>query len=301
MKRWLNNNFGFTKGEFNGILVLLVLILAITLFPYAYSLFKADDPLDEEEQLAVLKRSLASENVGPTLDRHFSKPISAKAKIKELFVFDPNVIGLTDWQQLGLSAKQAQAILKYRSRGGQFRKPEDLKKMYTISDRLYADLAPYVHIKNVPKQNATAVVQRSPFVKPALKVVEVNGADTVALDMIRGIGMTFANRIVKYREHIGGFYKKEQLMEVFGIDSAKYLEIKDQIVVDETKIRKININVAQLEDFKNNPYIRYKQVNAIIQYRKQHGNYKSLADLSQVMILTPETIAVLKPYLTFEP
>lgn len=301
MKRWLNNNFGFTKGEFNGVLVLLVLLLVITLFPYAYSLVKAEEPVDEEEQLAVLKFSLVNEKETAPQKDHHSIDFKPKARLKELFIFDPNVIGSAEWQKLGLSAKQAQAILTYRSRGGQFRKTEDLKKMYTISDRVYAELSPYVHIKQTAEKPLDPGISRQTFVKSVLKVIELNGADTTELDLIKGIGMTFANRIVKYRNRIGGFYKKEQLMEVFGIDSVKYLEIKDQIRIDETQIRKININTAQVEDFKNNPYIRYKQVNAIVQYRKQHGNYKTIADLGQIAILTPETIALLKPYLTFEP
>jgi competence protein ComEA len=301
MKRWLNNNFGFTKGEFNGVLALLVLILLITLFPYAYRLIKAEEPVDEEEQLAILKLSAGNEKETAQLNTRHDVDFKPKHKIKELFVFDPNTIGISEWQKLGLSARQAQAILTYRSRGGQFRKTEDLKKMYTISDRVYTELAPYVHIKDIGGQQIKTFVKRPAFVKPALKIIELNGADTTELDLIKGVGMAFANRIIKYRNRIGGFYKKEQLMEVFGIDSVKYLEIKDQVRIDETKVRKININTAQMEDFKNNPYIRYKQVNAILQYRKQHGSYKEIGDLSQIAILTPETIALLKPYLTFEP
>lgn len=111
--------------------------------------------------------------------------------------------------------------------------------------------------------------------------------------------MTFANRIIKYRERIGGFYKKEQLMEVFGLDSVKYEEIKDQIVIDLTKLKRINVNTAEFADFKNHPYIRYKQVNALIQYRKQHGNYSNIADLNKVAILNQETINRLAAYLEF--
>jgi competence protein ComEA len=111
--------------------------------------------------------------------------------------------------------------------------------------------------------------------------------------------MAFANRIVKYRARIGGFYKKEQLMEVFGLDSVKYTEIKDQIIVDVSKIKKININTVEIEDFKNHPYIRYKQVNALVQYRKQHGKYSNFADLNKVAILNQETIDRLAAYLEF--
>ncbi|WP_449438106.1 ComEA family DNA-binding protein [Pedobacter steynii] len=45
--------------------------------------------------------------------------------------------------------------------------------------------------------------------------------------------------------------------------------------------------------------MRYKQINAIVEYRKQHGNYSNIADLNKVAILNPETIGRLAPYLTF--
>ena len=130
-------------------------------------------------------------------------------------------------------------------------------------------------------------------------IVEVNAADTTELDKIKGIGITFAGRIIKYRERIGGFHKKEQLMEVFGIDILKYNEIKDQVLIDASLVKKININTASFEDFKNHPYIRYKQVNALIQYRKQHGNYGNIADLNKVLVLNQETIDRLAAYLEF--
>jgi competence protein ComEA len=106
-------------------------------------------------------------------------------------------------------------------------------------------------------------------------------------------------RILTYRERLGGFVNKEQLLEVFGLDSLKYAEIKNQIRVDPVSVRKININTATVEQYKNHPYLRFKQINAIIQYRKQHGNYSNIADLAKVVVIPAETIARLAPYLTF--
>lgn len=88
-------------------------------------------------------------------------------------------------------------------------------------------------------------------------------------------------------------------MEVFGLDSLKYNEIKDQVEIDVSGIKKINVNTAGFEDFKNHPYIRYKQVNALIQYRKQHGNYSNIADLNKVAVFSQETIDRLAAYLEF--
>lgn len=281
---------------------LSVLTLLVILFPYVYGLLKSDELITEAEQLAVLKLFLADKRNLVNTNIYKRPPSYTTKENKALFLFDPNTIGLADWEKLGLSARQAQAILKYRDKGGRFRTVEDLKKMYTISEQMYNKLSPYVKIVNEDHTaygNKPVPDVKTKYVKRKPDMIEINEADTTELDKIRGIGMIFAKRIVKYRKLVGGFYRKEQLMEVFGLDSAKYLEIKDQVIIDVAKLKKININTAGFDDFRNHPYIRYKQVNALIEYRKQHGNYSNIADLNKVVILTQETINRLAPYLEF--
>jgi len=304
MRKWLNNYFEFSRREFNGLMVLLILLAGVSVFPMVYRAIRPQELPTAEEQLAVLKFAMASEpeTYKKMEPRIFSAKDYPEKRKSVLFYFDPNVIDINDWQKLGLSEKQAQAILNYRSKGGVFRKKADLQRMYTISAPLYKVLEPYVQIAGT-ELSASQKVQPITAVPVAipkeLKLIELNGADTLELDHIKGIGMVFARRIVAYRERIGGFHKKEQLMEVFGIDSLKYNEVKNQVSIDPDRLKKININTAELADFKNHPYIRYKQVNALIQYRKQHGNYSNIADLNKVAILTPEIIGRLAPYLIF--
>ena len=90
-------------------------------------------------------------------------------------------------------------------------------------------------------------------------------------------------------------------MEVYGLDLVKFEEIKDQVLVDASAIKLLNVNTIRIEDFKNNPYIRYKQANAIIQYREQHGNYSNFDGLKKVIILTPQVLEQLSPYISFVP
>lgn len=305
MRKWLNNYFEFSRKEFNGLMVLLILLAVVFVFPTVYQALRPQELPTAEEQLAVLKFAMANqpeEHKKPE-SRIFSAKGYPEKRKSVLFYFDPNVIDIDDWQKLGLSEKQAQAILNYRLKGGGFRKKADLQKMYTISPQLYRMLEPYVQIAGTTEQQISQRTEVSPGTQVSnpkeLKLIELNGADTLELDQIKGIGKVFARRIVAYRERIGGFHKKEQLMEVFGIDSLKYNEVKTQVSVDPAKLKKININTAELADFKSHPYIRYKQVNALIQYRKQHGNYSNIADLNKVAILTPEIIGRLAPYLTF--
>jgi len=302
MNKWLNTYFGFKRKEVNGLLVLLGLIGLIMLIPYIYGLVKQPESITRIEEEAVLKLALAEKERIAAVTNHVPRFKYATKNKAKLFVFNPNTISQADWEQLGLSAKQASAILRYIERGGRFRKTEDLRKMYTINAEMYGKLAPYVMITPADTGGLKSKYSVYAIHKPDKKappLIEINSADTIELDKIKGIGMTFANRIVKYRDRIGGFHKKEQLMEVFGIDSVKYNEIKDQVEVDASGIKKININTANIEDFKNHPYIRYKQVNALIQYRKQHGNYGNIADLNKVVVLNQETINRLAAYLEY--
>jgi competence protein ComEA len=322
MRKWLNNYFDFTKSEFNGFLVLIVLIILVTAAPYAYSLVIKND-YSQEDYLVVKRLILKNETKnapskfnGSSYER---KSVRLARKKTPLFYFDPNLIVKEEWMLLGLSEKQAGAILKYIEKGGQFRRVEDLKKMYTISPEKYLELSPYVKIPATAStlshyiKKAESSVSTNPnptpvaiatgnFVKAPKKpavMVELNAADSASLDDIRGIGPAFALRILNYRERVGGYVSTAQLMEVFGLDSLKYSEIKDQVRVDASLIRKININTATAENFKNHPYLRFKQINAIIQYRKQHGNYSNIADLSKVVVIPAETIARLAPYLIY--
>lgn len=301
MRKLLNTYFDFSKREFNGLIFLIVLIILISAIPYIYEYVNSEEDNSGIEHLAIKQLSLP---VKSTSVKGVKLKQSLKNEVQHsLFLFDPNTINVDDWQKLGLSFKQSAAILKYLAKGGRFRKVEDLQKMYTINEKMYNRLQPYVRIESNDVGNELKPLKsfdrKSENVIHKLKIIEINGADSITLIQIKGIGASFAKRIIKYRDRIGGFYEKEQLLEVFGLDSAKFEEIKDQIFVNTNRLKMININTAGLEDFKGHPYVRYKQVNAIIEYRKQHGNYSNIADLNKVAILTPELVKRLAPYLTF--
>lgn len=304
MKVWLDNYFGFTKREYNGLLVLMAILLLVSILPYGYELFYKPTPtISTTEETALNKLIIVNQQQknNYTLIRTQIEDDEAASALS-LFKFDPNQIDQEQWQKLGLSQKQAQAIINYRNKGGKFYKPADLQKMYTITPQKYQALLPYITIENTEFANRfekKIFTEKTPYVKKELAIIEINSADTLQLDEIRGIGVTFAKRIAKYRERLGGFYKKEQLMEVYGLDSAKFIEIKDQVKVNAAQIKKIDINTATFDDMKNHPYLKYKQINAIIQYRKQHGQYNAIDDLKKVIILSPQTIQNLAPYLSF--
>lgn len=298
MKKWWSGYFSLSKREYNGMLVLMTIVLLISILPYIYEhWFLKKTAVTPEEQAAISGLEIIQLEHEARTNAFTNVETKGKlTRAARLFRFDPNKIGLTDWQKLGLSARQAQSVLNYRSKGGKFYKTEDLQKMYAISPKKYLELAPYVDIAPAAKTKDLAFLPD----KKELPVIEINAADTLQLDQIKGIGAAFARRIVSYRNRLGGFHKKEQLMEVFGLDSLKFEEMKPQIALDVTAVRKINLNTATFETLKGHPYLTFKQINAVLQYRKQHGEFQTIDDLKKVVILTPQNIQNLSPYLIFK-
>ena len=131
-------------------------------------------------------------------------------------------------------------------------------------------------------------------------VIELNTADSATMTTLHGIGPSFARRIISYRNRLGGFYKKEQLKEVFGLDSLTYSGLQAQVRVDAGHIKKIPVNKVTFDELSHFPYLSYKQVNAIIQFREQHGDYESINDLKNIAIMNDEILRKIEPYLAFK-
>lgn len=141
------------------------------------------------------------------------------------------------------------------------------------------------------------------FISNKLKpgaTIELNSADSAQLTHVHGIGGSIATWIIRYRNRLGGFYNKEQLKEVYGIDTTKYDEIKDQLTIDRSKIMKMNINSISFASLRQCPYLGYKQASAIIEYRTQHGKYSSIDDIRNVAIITPDILTKIEPYLSYQ-
>ena len=131
-------------------------------------------------------------------------------------------------------------------------------------------------------------------------MVELNSADTLTLQMINGIGPSYARRIVKYRDRLGGFYNKEQLMEVYGFTPELLSHIAPHITISTDSIRHIAINSATIKDLMRHPYIDAYQARDIVAYRNKGHRYTNADDLLMVITLNDSIIERILPYISFE-
>jgi len=282
-----------------GILVLVLITLLVALLPY----FFEDKMTVEKYNYENYKKQIA-EARGKIHFRKQDKDLSFQhSKIEDRtlhlnpFPFNPNEMNYNMGKALGLRDKQIQSIINYLQKGGQFHTKKDFKKMYLISEEEFEVLQPYILLPDSlpPKQSVNIPTEKMD--KPRKKI-ELNSADSLMLLSIKGIGPTFAHRILAYRNKLGGFWNVYQLLEIKGMDSSKLAEIKDQITINPYLIKKININKADFNDLKKHPYISYNLALSLVNYRNIHGDFKSIDDLKNLKLMTKDLFEKLQPYMT---
>ena len=147
----------------------------------------------------------------------------------------------------------------------------------------------------LPKQNHYPVTEK--FAEGT--VIEINTSDTLHLMKIPGIGAAFAKRIVSYRNLLGGYYRLEQLQEVYGMYEELYEKAIPYLQTDTSNITLIQVNTASLDKLKSHPYLNFYQAKAIVELRKKKGKLENIHELDLLEEFTPEDLERLKHYLTF--
>ena len=303
MKKKREKIFLLTGEQWLGLLILGV-IIAATLVGMKY-LQPADEPT-----------ILVEDSVKTDFKDYQTKQDSLyKAKWKKTYkrdtiairmqVFDPNTVDSMTLLHLGFKPWQAKNMLKYRAKGGKYRKKEDLKKLYGMTDSMYLALTPYIYIKDsivvdsaridsvrtdsLPKWNSTKKDT----------ILNLRTADTTELKLIRGIGSYRAKMIVRYREQLGGYARVEQIMEARGMDKVIADSILPHFYIDSVVVNKIPINHIRPEVVQRHPYLNFEQAKAIYEYRRKHIRIKSAEELNKIKGLSPTDIEKISIYLDF--
>lgn len=228
--------------------------------------------------------------------------------------FDPNTTDSATLVSLGIKSYVAKNIIKYRNKGGVFKKPEDFSRIYGLDEETFSRLKPYIKLKE--EKNITVDVKKTdtitkkendqqanitPSVPENAQIIslEINTADTSSLQLLKGVGKVTSQKIVRYASQLGGMYDISQLSEIKGIYPATLETLKKTLTVDKTKIRKLNINKASLEKLKSHPYINFYQARVIVELRKSRGSIKALNELLEFKEFSENDINRLIWYLDF--
>lgn len=205
--------------------------------------------------------------------------------------FDPNTSDSLLFRHLGLSPYQIRSLLAYRRAGAFFRRPEDLRRLRWMNDSIFASLLPYVEImaedELLPEER---IVKRD-------TILELNSADTLSLQYIRGVGSYTARRIILYRDSLGGYYSLDQLREISGI--ARLDSILPHLVVDTSLIRPLYVNKASIKSLYTHPYIHNYETARAIYDKRRNRPITTLSELADILGQDPSSLERLRPYIDF--
>ncbi|MDY6801591.1 MAG: helix-hairpin-helix domain-containing protein [Bacteroidota bacterium] len=304
--RRLKEYFSFTKKERNGIIVLLFLLVTLVIAEKCID-FSSDKEIslmteDYRKKITEFEKSLEEESF-KTKQKKNNQVYSSKKKAHEnqwiipdsLFYFDPNTVTERQLKKLGLSEKQISTFINYRIAGGDFKISTDLLKIYGIKEEQFSILEPYIFIA---KKEKKIKKQDNDYTKDFTSIIiSLNSCSADSLELIYGIGPAYAERIIKYRELLGGYYHTSQLHEVYGLDSVLIASIEDQLIIDTSFICKININEAEFADLIKHPYLNKYQTQSILKFRELQGGFNDIKELVDYNLLPENIFQKIKPYL----
>ena len=296
--------FLLTAEQWFGVLILVVLIVSTLILVKHYK-------PHQEEQLTWTNDSVKSEFVEYQSQQDSIRKAEWKKTYKRDTIaicmqeFDPNTADSSTLVHLGLKPWQAKNMLKYRAAGGKYRKAEDMRRLYGMTDSMYHALEPYIRIAvedtvdsvKVDTMRVDSLVRWKCEKKDT--ILNIRTADTTELKMIRGIGSYRARQIVRYREQLGGFVRVEQVLEAKGMEQLAD-SVLHSFVLDSVVVNTMNINKVSVQRLSKHPYLRFEQAKAIYELRRKYVRLDSIGQLRELDCLSEETIQKLTPYLEFD-
>ncbi|MFT3904532.1 MAG: helix-hairpin-helix domain-containing protein [Niabella sp.] len=313
IKHLLNAYLTFSKREGLAIIILLIIIVALAALPFMRRSNPAAQNISDSSFIALAETVPEPQKFNDGQKQNYAElqyqysRKSYNSSPARLFPFDPNTLGAEGFKELGLRDKTIQTLMNYRNKGGQFRKPDDLKKIYGLRPDEYTRLAPYISIaakeNNHPEYQKKEWEQRSPAAEKnyyTKKQIDINEADTTAFKSLYGIGSARAMRIVNFREKLGGFYTIEQVGETYGIPDSIFQKIKPLLTMSSSSVKKININTAGYEELNAHPYINSKLAFQIMKYRKEKSSFADVDNVKELADAAGDNFDKLKHYITLD-
>ena len=322
MKKVFRDFFTFEKRGQKGLLVLLMILSSQLLILWAlrfYNPIKSAAPnliLVDPNLLDSLQKQDQPYTETKIAEAFNDDVVTFQSYKKEYkrFKFNPNTISDEQWLSLGLNNRQIKGIRKYIDKGGRIKKPADVLKFKAVKEELWNELIPYIVLdepksaeiksKTYPKDTSAAAlsemaVQKAEKLNEFRKNLnfEFNTCNRFNLKQLNLIDSITIEKLIRYKNGLGGFVNLSQLYEVENIDTSNFAKLKSHLSLDVQSVKTININTCSVSQLSKHPYISYNVATALVNYRNAHGKYAQLTDLKKCMAMNDNLLKKISPYL----
>lgn len=208
-------------------------------------------------------------------------------------LFNPNDYKKENWMKLGLSEKQAASVIKFKESGAVFRTKSDVQKLFVVSEELYALLKDKINLPDSLNNDQRKEVFKNFKPKP----MGINSVTSKKLQYIRGIGPFYANKVIEYRNMLGGYYSLEQLLEINRFSASLLDSLEQRCFVDRENIKKMDLNIVSVSDMQSHPYFRVSVARDIVSLRNKLTSFKEVSDILQSELIDEKLFNRISPYL----
>ena len=202
-----------------------------------------------------------------------------------------------DLKSAGLSTYVANNILKYISAGGVVKNENDLMKIYGMDSTQLIAVSSFLIYPSIENIVSTDSLHKEYKPKRSINILDLNTATATQLDSLPGIGPVLAERIIKFKEGLGGFFDAHQLKDIYGLPPETLEKILPLLTVT-TPPGMIKINEIDLTTF-THPYLQKRFPKMIKAFRDQHGPFANASDLRKVYPPDSTWCEKILPYINF--
>ena len=298
MYQFFKEYFRFNSRERIAIVLLICLMCLFWVLPSYYPAQKIK-PIALENYNTTSSQPLKADSFRAfKTNQQVLKPLNSQLKAS-LFYFDPNKLDAVGWEKLGLRKKLVQTILNYRSKGGKFRQPADLYKIWGMQQVDADRLIPYVTIEKeapIERKNSPAVIINQKLVAEP-KIIDINTATVADWQILPGLTLPISSRIVNFRDKIGGFKRIEQVKKTYGLTDSVFQLITPFLRLEKIPEALININTASVAQLQQCKFISTEIAKAIVVYRNAYGPFLEVDDLKKIIFISIEQLEKMKPFI----
>ncbi len=280
LKEWTS----YSRVRRRGLTAFFLLIILLQFACFCLDFDKSEIPPDEH-WLALQ----------PKID---SLKLVLKQKIpKKNYPFNPNFISDHKGYMIGMTVAEIDRLHAFREQGKFVNSAQEFQQVTRVSDSLLKQISGQFKFPDwVTKKNERKKLD-FPKKEVAAKT-DINAATKDDLIKVYGIGPALSERILKFRESLGGFVSIDQLSDVWGLSPEVIEQLeKRYLVTVMPSVKKVDINGASIKELSAFPYFRYPISKEIVAFRSMNGPFKDVADLAKIKSLAPQKINIIAVYL----
>jgi len=280
----------FSRQQRLAVVLLILIIISLELFLVSNKsspsdLHKVDSQIyvkfqNEVDSLIVQKRNQSSPKIYP---------------------FNPNYITDHKGYTLGMSTTEINRLHQYRAQNKWVNSKKEFQRITNVSDSLLKTIAPYFKFPEWVTKTTQKTTSNSFSTDKSFDLkIDLNKATAAQLQKVYGIGAFYSERIIKFRDSFkGGFISEIQLQDVRGLTPEVIENILKKFTVKTPRhIKKLNLNVATVDQLVQIQHIDYELAYEIVELRMLKEGYRAIEELTKVKGFPIEKLEIIKLYLS---